>query len=140
MPSICLPFPFLLLLLLVLFQVSAPQTDVGRRGHTTAVFSLGHKHFQLVIYGGVSEWLSDKPHREQPMIAETAVLELSKSLSLSLSLSRVHTHASLLSFFPFSWYMCVCRGSDNLISTMCVCVMPSTCSQSQSSPDLNSHH
>ena len=41
-------------------------------------FSLSPRHFLLVIYGGISEWLVEKSHREQPIVTETAVLELCK--------------------------------------------------------------
>lgn len=60
-------------------QISAPQTAVGRRGHSIMVFSLGPRHFLLVIYGGISEWLVDKSHREQPIMTETAVVEFVQS-------------------------------------------------------------
>ncbi len=60
------------------WQVSAPQSAVGRRGHSLTVFSLGPRHFVLVIYGGISEWLVDKSHRDQPIVTETAVVELSE--------------------------------------------------------------
>ena len=42
------------------------------------VFSLGPRHFILVVYGGISEWLVDKSHRDQPIVTETAVVELGK--------------------------------------------------------------
>jgi archaellum component FlaC len=57
-------------------QIGAPQAAVSRRGHSTMVFSLGPRHFLLVVYGGISEWSVDKSHREQPIVTETAVIEL----------------------------------------------------------------
>ena len=45
------------------------------------VFSLGPRHFLLVIYGGISEWLVDKSHREQPIMTETAVVEFGKFIN-----------------------------------------------------------
>ena len=40
------------------------------------VFSLAPRHFLLVIYGGIYEWVAEKSHREQPVVTETAVVEL----------------------------------------------------------------
>ena len=69
---------------------------MGRRGHSVSVVSLAPRHFMLVVYGGISEWLVDKSHRDQPVLTETAVVELRELFVSVFVLHVTHTHSNVI--------------------------------------------
>ena len=68
----------IVIIFLLLAQVLLPDSAVQRHFHSMSAFYVNQECVWVVSFGGVVEWLAGKPADEQPIVANTTVIELCK--------------------------------------------------------------